>query len=187
MSPWKEVDLTVRDSIMLFTLGLAMPLLACGDDDGEAEDAGLIDAEAGAGGRAGADAGGATGGNGSSCPEPEHQDLEEWCKGGAKACELSFEARRALFCGELQCSRPSCGVSESANTCGGRSIVYFRGVDIYSARYHYDRDGTLIGVSDRPSQPSGCTASRVVYGMNCEPLASNVVDCADGGLDDAGS
>jgi hypothetical protein len=167
-------------------------IAGCGDDDGEAHDAGPDDVagRGGAGGRSGAGAGGSTGGRGSSCPEPKHENLEEWCKDPTKECEHSFEARRALFCAALQCSRPSCGVQESSNTCGGRSVGNFRAYDLYSPRYSYDRDGKLVGVTTRPAQSSGCTASIVIYGMECNPLDGMPVDCAnyeaDGGVDDAG-
>jgi len=173
---------------MFLTLGLALALIACGDDDLEPDDAGPVDV-AGQGGRGGA--GGSTGGAGNSCAESEHKKLDDWCKDAAKGCELSFEERRARVCSELQCSRPTCGVTESANSCGGRSVVYFQASDVSSARYDYDRDGKLVGVSNPSSQPKGCPVLSDVYGEDCQWLDGESVDCskypADAGLDDAGT
>jgi hypothetical protein len=178
--------LTARGSIIFLTVGLALASIACGDDDSEPQDAGSVDA-AGRGGRGGA--GGATGAAGTSCPEAEHKELDAWCKDAARGCELSFEERRAQVCSELRCSRPTCGVSESANSCGGRSVVYFRASDVSSARYDYDRDGTLVGVSNPSSQPKGCGVLSDVYGEDCQWLEGESVDCskypADAGVEDA--
>jgi len=182
----KEADLTARGSLIFLTLGLAVAWMACGDDDADHHDAGPVDA-AGRGGRGGT--GGSTGDAGSSCAEAEHKELADWCKDAAKGCELSFEERRARVCSELRCSRPTCGVSESANSCGGKSVVYFRASDVSSARYDYDRDGELVGVSNTSSQPTGCRVLSDVYGEDCQWLEGEAVDCseypADGGIEDA--
>jgi hypothetical protein len=178
--------------------GLALILIACGDDTDDVErDAGhVVGGKGGRGSTAGrggtadiAGTGGIGGYGGSSsggagaqrpCREGKLEELAVWCSDPNHECGLSLAERWQRSCNKTDCTRDC--YSSSQNSCGGYSISHVLGIDVYSETHYYDEDEVLVGVSVHPfSYPCGMVRDR--YGRQCEYAASGELSCdaADAG------